>query len=76
MKPFLTLLTALLLAFLSVLHADDAPSKQNAGDAQDECYSKSHSRQTIVEVGCAMHDPSVDDATALVDFNQPLHFRA
>jgi hypothetical protein len=33
MRPFLTLLTALLLAFLSVLHADDAPSKQNAGDA-------------------------------------------
>ena len=30
MKPFLTLLTALLLALLAVLHADDAPSKLNA----------------------------------------------
>ena len=30
MKPFLTLLTALLLALLAVLHADDASSTQNA----------------------------------------------
>jgi hypothetical protein len=32
MKPFLTLLTALLVALLAVLHADDAPSKLNAGN--------------------------------------------